>query len=231
MRFPQYAWVVALLALGLAVSGTLAQDKPVKDPDPQRFARQIAKFAEADEKSPPKRGVTVFVGSSSIRLWNLPKYFGDLNAVNRGFGGSQISDVNHFARNVVLKYKPKKISFFCGGNDIAYGKTPERVLEDFQEFTKLLFRELPETKLIVLAIKPSPRREKFLGKVRAANGLIRTECRKDKRIHFLDGGFDLLVDENGKIREELYVDDRIHLNEEGYRLWTRMLRPHLKEGS
>ena len=107
MRFPQRAWIVSVLALGLVVSDSFGQDKPGKDPDPQRFARQIAKFADADQKFPPKEGVTVFVGSSSIRLWNLPKYFGDLNAVNRGFGGSQISDVNHFARKVVLKYKPK----------------------------------------------------------------------------------------------------------------------------
>ncbi len=229
MRILQQIGLVAFLTLGVTVSDTIAQDKALKDPDPQRFAKQIQKFAEADRESPPKEGVTVFVGSSSIRLWNLPKYFGKLEAINRGFGGSQISDVQHFAQKVMLKYKPKKIIFFCGGNDIAYGKPPARVLGDFQAFTKLLFHELPETKLIVLAIKPAPGRQRFLGKVREANQLIRREAKKNERILFLDGAFDLLVNDKGEIREELYVADRIHLNEQGYRLWTKMLMPHLKE--
>lgn len=227
MRVPSRVGV-ALLTLCLTISNAFAEDTPVKNPDPGRFAKQIQKFVAQDKESPPQEGVTVFVGSSSIRLWNLPKSFGDLKAINRGFGGSQISDVNHFAQEVVLRYKPKRIIFFCGGNDIAYGKSPARVLGDFQAFTKRLFRELPETRLIVLAIKPSPRREKFLGKVRAANDLIRRDAKKDKRIVFLDGAFDLLMNDKGEIREELYVGDRIHLNEQGYRLWTKMLRPYLK---
>ena len=122
MRIFQRIGLVAFLSLGVAVSDTFAQVKPLKDPDPQRFARQIQKFAEADKRSPPKEGVTVFVGSSSIRRWNLPKYFGKLAAINRGFGGSQISDIHHFAQKVVLKYKPKKIIFYCGA---ATSSSPE----------------------------------------------------------------------------------------------------------
>jgi lysophospholipase L1-like esterase len=67
--------------------------------------------------------------------------------------------------------------------------------------------------------------------VRETNALIREKAKKDERIRFLDGAFDLLVDEKGQIREELFVEDRIHMNEEGYRLWTEMLRPYLKERS
>ncbi len=67
--------------------------------------------------------------------------------------------------------------------------------------------------------------------MRDANQLIRREAKKDERILFLDGAFDLLVNDKGEIREELYVGDRIHLNEQGYRLWTKMLMPHLKEKS
>ena len=221
--------LATLLAFGLAVSYTFGQKQPLEDPDPQRFARQIETFAADDEASPPKEGVTVFVGSSSIRLWDLQKSFGAIAAINRGFGGSQISDVCHFADKVVLKYKPKKVVFFCGGNDIAYGKTPERVHRDFQRFTTLLFKALPETRLVVLAIKPAPRRIQFIDNVRKANDLIRGDARKDERIVLLDGAFDLLVDDEGRIREELYIADRIHLNAEGYRLWTHLLMPYVKE--
>jgi len=100
---------------------------------------------------------------------------------------------------------------------------PERLRSQHRAHVAAFFDASPR--------KPSPRREKFVGKVREANDLIRQEAKKDKRIVFLDGAFDLLMNDKGGIREELYVRDRIHLNEQGYKLWAKMLRPHLKEKS
>ena len=65
----------------------------------------------------------VFVGSSSIRKWYTAEYFPDIPSVNRGFGGSHISDVIYFINETVLKFKPKIIVFYAGDNDIHFGKT------------------------------------------------------------------------------------------------------------
>ena len=215
----------AILIIGmslLAAKGRAAEDSL----SPLRFAKQIEAFARRDLESPPEEGVIVFVGSSSIRRWDLAKSFGDLNAVNRGFGGSQISDVLYYANEVVVKYKPKKVVFFCGGNDLNKGKPPRQVAADFETFTSLLFKQLPETELIVLALKPAPVRWSIVDKVRTTNDLLRAKAKTDKRITFLDGSFNLLLDD-GKIREELYVEDRLHLNDDGYKLWADMLAPYL----
>lgn len=214
---------ILIIGMSLLIATGWAGEEPLS---PQRFAKQIEAFARQDLDSPPKEGVIVFVGSSSIRRWDLAKSFDDLNAVNRGFGGSQISDVLHYANEVVLKYKPKKVVFFCGGNDLNKGKPPRQVAADFETFTSLLFKQLPETKLIVLALKPAPVRWSIVDKVRATNELLRAKAKTDKRITFLDGSFNLLLD-GGKIREELYVEDRLHLNDDGYKLWANMLAPHL----
>lgn len=216
---------IAILIIGMSLLTATgwAAEEPLS---PLRFAKQIEAFARQDVESPPKEGVIVFVGSSSIRRWDLAKSFGDLNAINRGFGGSQISDVLHYANEVVLKYKPKTVVFFCGGNDLNMGKPPRQIAADFETFTKLLFEQLPETELIVLALKPAPVRWSIVDKVRATNDLLRAKTKKDKRITFLDGSFDLLLD-GGKIREELFVEDRLHLNDDGYKLWADMLSPHL----
>jgi lysophospholipase L1-like esterase len=125
-----------------------------------------------------------------------------------------------------LKYKPKKVVFFCGGNDLNKGKPPQQVAADFETFTNLLFKQLPETELIVLALKPAPVRWSIVDKVRKTNDLIRAKAGADKRITFLDGSFDLLLN-NGEIREELFVEDRLPLNDDGYKLWADMLAPHL----
>ena len=194
---------------------------------PLRFAKQIEAFARQDMESPPKAGVIVFVGSSSIRRWDLSKSFGDLNAINRGFGGSQISDVLHYANEVVLKYKPKKVVFFCGGNDLNKGKSPRQVAADFQTFANLLFEQLPETELIVLALKPAPVRWSIVDKVRKTNGLLRPMQKQTSGLLSLTVHSIFFLDKDGKIREELFVEDRLHLNDDGYNLWADMLAPHL----
>ncbi len=214
---------ILIIGMSLLVATGRAAEGPLS---PLRFSRQIEVFARQDLESPPEQGVIVFVGSSSIRRWDLAKSFGDLKAINRGFGGSQISDLLHYANEVVLKYNPKKVVFFCGGNDLNKGKTPRKVAADFETFTNLLFKQLPETELIVLALKPAPVRWSIVDRVRKTNDLLRAEAKTDKRITFLDGSFDLLLD-GGKIREELFVEDRLHLNDDGYKLWADMLAPHL----
>jgi lysophospholipase L1-like esterase len=214
---------ILIIGVSLLTATGLAADEPLS---PLRFAKQIDAFARQDLESPPEQGVIVFVGSSSIRRWDLAKSFGDLKAINRGFGGSQISDLLHYANDVVLKYRPKKVVFFCGGNDLNKGKPPRQVAADFETFTNLLFKHLPETELIVLALKPAPVRWSIVDKVRKTNDLLRAKAKTDKRITFLDGSFDLLLD-GSKIREELFVEDRLHLNDHGYKLWADMLAPHL----
>ena len=206
---------------------TLVAEPPIEDPSPERFAKQIDVFAQQDAEQMPAEGVIVFTGSSSIRRWDLPASFGDLDAINRGFGGSHISDVIHYADRVVLKYRPRTVVFFCGGNDLAGDKTPEQVAGDFREFTKLLFDELPKTRLIVFPGKPSTKRWEIVDRVRKLNDLLWTEARADDRITLLDGAFDLMLDDQGAVREDLFVEDGLHLNEEGYKLWTGLVKPLL----
>ena len=111
------------------------------DPNPARFEKEIVAFDAADAKSPLEKGGIVFTGSSSIRLLDLKKVFPGLKALNRGFGGSHISDVNHYLDRCLLRYEPSLVVFYCAGNDLWDKKTPEQVEEDFAEFQ----RRLPDT--------------------------------------------------------------------------------------
>src|ERR1700677_4985783 len=79
-----------------------------------------------------------FVVSSTIRFWDLHKSFPELNAVNRGFGGSQLADSVYFAPRIVLKYEPRTVVLYAGDNDLAAGKTPDQVAADFRAFTRLI---------------------------------------------------------------------------------------------
>ena len=100
------------------------------------FESEIAAFEKWDRQNAVPRDAILFVGSSSIRLWQTADSFPDLPVINRGFGGSTIADVNHFADRIVFKYKPRVIVFYAGDNDIAGGKSPQQVFADFKQFVE-----------------------------------------------------------------------------------------------
>ena len=152
--------LTALLLGSLLVQPLFAQR--AADPDPTRFAKAMAEFAEDDAENFFGKDGIVFVGSSSIRLLNIPKVFPGLRALNRGFGGSQISDVNHYVEETVLQYEPAITVMYCGGNDLWARKPAQQVIEDFREFTQKLFERVPNGKLLVLAARPSPKRASIM---------------------------------------------------------------------
>jgi lysophospholipase L1-like esterase len=186
----------------------------------------IKAFEKQDAENPPATGGVVFVGSSSIRKWDLPKWFGENAPLNRGFGGSQIADVNFFAARIVLKHKPRGIVFYAGDNDIAAMVSASDVAVDFEKFCKLVHAKLPRTKIAFIAIKPSPKRWALKDEQSKANALIRKQCEADERLTFVDV-WPAMLDSKGEPRAELFVEDKLHLNEAGYKLWTETVRPIL----
>src|SRR5687768_608088 len=56
------------------------------------WAQEMAAFSAEDQDRPFAEGGILFVGSSSIRLWDLQRSFPGVAILNRGFGGSHISD-------------------------------------------------------------------------------------------------------------------------------------------
>ncbi len=151
----RWAATAALLLTLFQVSVARGEDKP-KAPDFDRWESEIKAIEKRLADKPPPENPILFVGSSTIRRWDLAKSFPDLGAVNVGFGGSQTADATHFAPRIVLKYKPRLIVFYSGDNDLAGGKTPETVAADFKEFVAVVHKELPKTKIVLVSVKPCP---------------------------------------------------------------------------
>ncbi|MDG2375691.1 MAG: hypothetical protein P8M18_05000, partial [Woeseiaceae bacterium] len=102
------------------------------DPDPGRFTNAIETFSVWDNKNSFPEGAILFVGSSSVRFWSTATAFPGKPIINRGFGGSEISDVIHFYAQVIKPYAPTKIFLYAGDNDIAHGKMAVQVFEDYK---------------------------------------------------------------------------------------------------
>ncbi len=202
---------------------TRADDKPNFD----KWEKEIATLEKRDKDAPPPKDAVLFVGSSSIRRWDVKKSFPDLDVINHGFGGSQIADSTHFAPRIVLKNVPRIVVFYAGDNDLSGGKKPEQVSDDFQDFAKLIHKELPKTKIIFISIKPSVLRWEQFDKQKKANELIEAFCKKNDYVTYVDVVKPMLGDD-GKPRKELFVADGLHLTDKGYEVWAGLLKPLLK---
>jgi lysophospholipase L1-like esterase len=220
----------AVVCLAAVLLAFVAVPRPCRGddaPDCSRWEKDIAAFEKRDMDAPPPRAAVLFAGSSSIRLWDLKRSFPDLDVINRGFGGSQIADSTHFAPRILLKAEPRTLVLYAGDNDLAAGKKPELVADDFQEFAALVHKELPKTRVVFISIKPSPARWEMVDRQRAANKLIESYCNKNDFLTYLDVATPMLG-EDGKPNKELFGKDGLHMNEKGYALWASLLKPHLK---
>jgi lysophospholipase L1-like esterase len=229
MKSPFYAFLAVSFALGGCRGGGFSPAVPPVVQAPSQNSAQweseIAQFEAADRINPPAPGGVVFVGSSSIRMWpNLQADFPGVNVLQRGFGGSELADAVYFAPRIVLKYRPRLIVLYAGDNDIANGKSPQAVFRDYTNFVSLVKRDLPETRIAFISIKPSASRWGLVDKMRDANALIRDYIAKDPRQTYVDV-FTPMLGANGSPRDELFLEDKLHMTPAGYAIWRNLLTP------
>ena len=129
-----------------------------QDAKPFPYEKDLLRFEKEDQATPPTNETTFFVGSSTFTIWKeIPEDFAEFHAVNRGFGGSQISQwLEVAADRVLVPHAPNRIVFFCGCNDIAGGKTPEKTLEDFKAFVMKMRASNPKVIIHFCALHMPP---------------------------------------------------------------------------
>lgn len=217
--------VLTALSVGLAIAGfSAAQDAPDEKVD--RWESAIQKFEAEDKAQPPTPGGNLFVGSSSIRLWNLEESFPGLACTNRGFGGSQFPDLlRHFER-YIPQQQAAVIVLYCGDNDIGSMRTPEQVVADYREFVTRVHRTAPQTKIVWVPIKPSGKRWHLRETIQAANALVKAS-QEGKPLETQIDIWPAMLGEAGLPKPELYAKDQLHLSPAGYAIWNELLRPHL----
>lgn len=224
--------LIAALAFVAGCAGVPAPTAPVAgavDPvSAPEWVDDMRRFAAQDAATPPPAHPIVFTGSSSVRLWlTLNEDFPGKPVLNRGFGGSQLRDVVHYADQLAIHYRPRMIVVYAGDNDINAGRTPPQVLSDFRALVARIRRDLPKVPIVYLSIKPSPSRAAQLDAQREANALVRAEAAKWPQVEFVDI-FTPMLGADGQPRAELFVEDRLHMNAAGYALWRKIVAPYLK---
>jgi lysophospholipase L1-like esterase len=217
--------IFAALLLGLALRSFLPAVSA------QGWEPAIRDFEDQDKAHPPKPGSIVFAGSSSIRFWDsLISDMKPLDVINRGFGGSEFSDLDMYAQRIVVAYRPRAVVVYEGDNDLAEGssKTPELVANDFRKFVQTVHAALPDTWIYILAIKPSNLRRKQWPQMKAANKLMQDYAASQKNVQYIDIATSMF-DANGNLPSDLFKSDGLHPTAKLYAMWTAIIKPILLE--
>ena len=223
MKHPRRLPVLICFAFVLLIVPVSAQEF--------RFENAIQKYEKQSKETPLPENCTMFIGSSSWRLWGkqLEEDFKEYDAVNRGFGGSTIPELTFVMDRLYSPYKLKRVMFFCGGNDVGIGAEPEKVFEDFKTFLARLREKNPDTLIYFLSISHAPVREKDWKKTDQVNAMVRELAEKDDKLFYIDTlePMQACIDDGGNP----WLEDRLHLNRTGQEIWIRQIKAALETES
>jgi len=196
--------------------------------DPTRWEEKIVEIEKRHEALTAKDVEVVFVGSSSIRFWNLEKSFPDLKAINCGFGGSHLFDSTHFSDRLIKPFAPHTIVLYAGDNDIGSGLSVEETVNDFIDCVAAFRKARPGVRILYVAIKPSHKRWGKYPTMKSANKKIAALIEKDDNAAFVDIASAMLAgSEDGPPPQDLFMEDGLHLSEKGYAMWTELVANEL----
>lgn len=189
----------------------------------------IKKFEQLDKTETYPDDAILFMGSSSIRLWNtLQEDMQPYHTIQRGFGGAKISDVAWYTPRIVYPHKCKAIVIFIA-NDITGSdedKTPQEVAGLFRYIVKTIHKKLPQTPIFYIQVTPTESRWSVWPKIQEGNALVKKQCESLSNVHFIETE-KYFMNEEGKPKPSLFLDDRLHLNKEGYQVWTGVIKQNL----
>lgn len=193
------------------------------------FWQDIENFKKQDQQTPPPKDAILLIGSSSFTKWtDVAEYFPNKTIINRGFGGSRLTDLNFYAHDL-LDYQPKQIIIYCGENDFADDAKlkADVVVERFKTFYQKIRAKFPKIEVDYISIKYSPSRENLWPQMKEANKKIAAFMKKQPNAEFIDIT-KVMQDANGNVRKDLFVEDMLHMTPEGYKLWTSVMNPYMK---
>jgi lysophospholipase L1-like esterase len=196
----------------------------------QPFVEDITAFKKQDSLSFPPKNAILFVGSSSFTNWtDVQEYFPKYKIINRGFGGSSLTDVIRYEKEIIFPYQPKQIVIYCGENDIAGDSsvTGKIVFERFKQLYTDIRTNAGNVPIIYVSMKPSPSRWYLKEKMMEGNLLIKKFMGNKKRNAVFVDVWNAILGTDKRPLENLFLEDKLHMNKNGYAIWQKLLQPHL----
>ena len=218
------------------MSAACADDKlPTTLQPVPRDGAQMQRHKKINERVKQGDIDLVFIGDSITQGWEgngkdvWAKYYGSRKAANLGIGGDRTQHVLWRLENGNIDGISPKLAVIMIGTNNSNGNdnTAEEIGAGIKAIVKKLRKELPEMKILILAVfprgeKPSPQREK-----NAKASEIASKLADDDMVYYLDIGPKFLT-EDGTLTREI-MPDLLHLSPQGYEIWAESIEPSVAE--
>lgn len=175
----------------------------------------------------------VFLGDSITNYYDLDEYYDYKYIVNSGIGGDQTTDILKQMKERVYDYNPTKVILLIGINDMASGRSNEKILRNIESIVLKIKKNRPYAKIYVESVYPlskkpdsHPYREIGNKKIQSLNKNIKDMCIKHNLTYI--NVYDSLTDEKGYLKDK-YTEDGLHLNGLGYHKVTKVLNKYVNE--
>jgi len=204
-----------------------ATPAPATKPTSAGVLAKYHKVLAAAKEAPPAPGGIICIGSSHMEFWkSVAQDLAPLTIHNYGIGGSRMPDAaDLFVEHLAIPFKPRAVILYEGSNDLSNGGTPEDVLASFRKLHGKLHAALPDARLYVLGIVPSPgKRFEKIADIRKSNALLRTECEAQPWMKFIDTTTPL-IGSDGQPKTECFIPGNIHMLPAGYAVWKSVIAP------
>lgn len=203
--------------------------EPFRQQALEKWEKDIQALEARDRHEQHPADSILFVGSSSIRLWDsIAADMAPYPVIRRGYGGAKFTDLVFFAGRLVHPHQFRALVIFVA-NDITGGKddrTPAEVAALFRKVHGTVRDKFSATPIFYIAVTPSPSRFAAWPKISAANSAVREVCESLPDTFFI-GTESLYFKPDGTPDESLFRDDRLHQNQKGYDRWSFAIKSHL----
>ena len=203
----------------------------------RQFEEEVSLLESLDFKEKAGEKDVLFIGSSSIRLWdNIQVDMHPYSSIKRGYGGAHFYDLIHFSERLVKNHSPKAILIFVanditGSNDLTNkvgDLSPNEVKKLFKYNYKLIRNIHKHIPIFLIETTPTPKRWKVWNKILQANKKLERFCKKETNLYFISTR-DKFIGYDGLPIQSLFLNDELHLNVDGYKLWSSVIKSKLIE--
>ncbi len=186
---------------------------------PARFQKEIDQFKADTTNYAAIRDLILFTGSSTVRIWtSLDEDFQGRKVLNRGFGGSIMSELLYYADTLILPYKPSIIFIYEGDNDLGMGEEPDSILVSARKLVNRIREKLPHSVICFFSAKPSIARWNLKARFLDFNLKLKTLASGMQDVYYLDM-WNPMLEADGTPKKDIFQEDGLHMNRKGYDLW------------
>jgi len=105
----------------------------------------------------PEHGGSVFTGSRIFQFWtHLREQMAPVPVLNRAIAGTVTQDMLNRIGQLVLRYQPRIVVYYCGSNDISACEDAGPIIERTKRYVRVLHESLPNTFFFYTAIQKAP---------------------------------------------------------------------------